>query len=188
MWMRFDRVTRAITGTLAMTIATGVVALVGYQSGTNVSAEEMQAAPQGQPSAQGRGQGRGGGRAGGPQGGAPVPFDSRVGYTQIFNGTSLDGWDGDPAFWRRLARESYRRLIHYAEMLSESAPADEPAWRSRLEAYLQLADWDLVNSANGAALDEYAQVHEMLEAAENVEALMVEIFAPPIPRAFRRNG
>lgn len=80
-----------------------------------------------------------------------------------------------------LARESYRRLIDYAEMVSESAPADEPAWRSRLEAYLQLADWDLVNSANGAALDEYAQVHEMLEAAENVEPLMVEIFAPPIP-------
>lgn len=80
-----------------------------------------------------------------------------------------------------LARESYRRLIDYAEAVSESAPADGPAWRSRLEAYLQLADWDLVYSANGAALDEYAQVHEMLEAAENVEPLIAEIFAPPIP-------
>jgi hypothetical protein len=80
-----------------------------------------------------------------------------------------------------LARESYRRLIEYAEAVSESAPPDGQAWRSRLEAYLQLADWDLVHSANGAALDEYAQVHEMLEAAENVEPLIAEIFAPPIP-------
>jgi hypothetical protein len=80
-----------------------------------------------------------------------------------------------------LARESYRRLIDYAEALSESAPADRSAWRSRLDAYLQLADWDLVYSANGAALDEYAQVHEMLEAAANVEPLIAGIFAPPIP-------
>jgi hypothetical protein len=80
-----------------------------------------------------------------------------------------------------LARESYRRLIDYAETVSESAPADEPAWRSRLETYLQLADWDLVYSANGAALDEYAQVHEMLEATDLAEPLIAEIFAPPIP-------
>lgn len=80
-----------------------------------------------------------------------------------------------------LARESYRRLIDYAETVSESAPADEAAWRSRLDAYLQLADWDLVHSANGAALDEYAQVHELLEANENAEALMEEVFAPPVP-------
>ena len=75
-----------------------------------------------------------------------------------------------------LARESYRRLIDYAETVSESAPADEPAWRSRLETYLQLADWDLVYSANGAALDEYAQVHEMLEATDLAEPLIAEIF------------
>ena len=75
-----------------------------------------------------------------------------------------------------LARESYRRLIDYAETV-----ADGPAWRSRLEAYLQLADWDLVYSANGAALDEYAQVHEMLEATDLAEPLIAEIFAPPIP-------
>jgi hypothetical protein len=80
-----------------------------------------------------------------------------------------------------LARESYRRLIDYAEAVSESAPTDGPAWRSRLEAYLQLADWDLVYSANGVALDEYAQVQAMLEAADMAEPLIAEIFAPPIP-------
>jgi hypothetical protein len=80
-----------------------------------------------------------------------------------------------------LARESYRRLIEYAEAVSESAPPDGSASRSRLEAYLQLADWDLVHSANGAALDEYAQVHEMLEAAGDADTLIAEIFAPPTP-------
>jgi tetratricopeptide (TPR) repeat protein len=80
-----------------------------------------------------------------------------------------------------LARESYRRLIDYAEAVSESAPTDESAWRSRLEAYLQLADWDVVHSMNGIALDEYAQVHELLEANDFVEPRMAEIFAPPIP-------
>ena len=47
----------------------------------------------GQPAA---GQGRGRGR-GGPQ---PLPFENRDGYEQIFDGTSLKGWDGDPKYWR----------------------------------------------------------------------------------------
>jgi hypothetical protein len=52
----------------------------------------------GQPAAQGQGQGRGQGRGrGGPQ---ALPFDNREGFTQIFDGASLKGWDGDPTFWR----------------------------------------------------------------------------------------
>jgi hypothetical protein len=46
--------------------------------------------------AAGRGQGRGRGR-GGPQ---PLPFENREGFEQIFDGTSLKNWDGDPKFWR----------------------------------------------------------------------------------------
>jgi Domain of Unknown Function (DUF1080) len=30
----------------------------------------------------------------------PLPFDDHTGFTQIFDGTSLKGWDGDPGFWR----------------------------------------------------------------------------------------
>jgi 3-keto-disaccharide hydrolase len=52
--------------------------------------------PAGQPAAgQGRGQGRGG-----PRGPQPLPFENHDGFTQIFDGTSLKGWDGDPKFWR----------------------------------------------------------------------------------------
>lgn len=79
-----------------------------------------------------------------------------------------------------LARESYRRLIDYAETGFENAPADRLTWRRRVEPYVQLADWDLVHSVNGIALDEYAQVYEML-AAGSAAPLIAEIFAPPIP-------
>lgn len=64
-----------------------------------------------QPPAQGRGEGRGGeGRAGqapgqgrgggGFRGPAQIPFDDHEGFKQIFDGTSLKDWDGDPAFWK----------------------------------------------------------------------------------------
>jgi tetratricopeptide (TPR) repeat protein len=81
----------------------------------------------------------------------------------------------------QLGRESYRRLIAYEEAVSERSPGDGAAWENRLTAYLQLADWDLLYSENGAALDEYAQVHEMLAATGATAPLIAEIFAPPIP-------
>src|SRR5690606_4497789 len=65
-----------------------------------VVVEQAPAAPA-QPAPQGRQGGRGGrGGGGGPQGGAPIAFDNHTGYRQIFDGASLAGWDGDPAFWR----------------------------------------------------------------------------------------
>jgi 3-keto-disaccharide hydrolase len=51
--------------------------------------------PSGSPPTEGRGQGRGG-----PRGPQPLPFENHEGFTSIFDGTSLKGWDGDPKFWR----------------------------------------------------------------------------------------
>ena len=52
----------------------------------------------GQPAGRGEGRGRGGG---GGFGRVPmVPFENTEGFTQIFDGTSLKGWDGDPTFWK----------------------------------------------------------------------------------------
>ena len=48
------------------------------------------------PPAGQRGQGGRGGGFGGPP---PAPDDT-AGFTQIFDGKSLTGWDGDPTFWR----------------------------------------------------------------------------------------
>jgi hypothetical protein len=47
------------------------------------------------PAAQQSGRGRGG-----PPQPQPLPFDEHAGFVQIFDGTSLKGWDGDPMFWR----------------------------------------------------------------------------------------
>jgi hypothetical protein len=80
-----------------------------------------------------------------------------------------------------LGRDSYRRLIAYAEAASELLPADAYAWQARIDAYLQLADWDLLYSRNAVAFDEYAQVHAMLESTDAAEPLIAAIFAPPLP-------
>jgi len=53
--------------------------------------------------AQGAGRGGGGGRAGGGGRGGfggTVDPDDMTGFVQIFDGQSLQGWDGDPSFWR----------------------------------------------------------------------------------------
>jgi hypothetical protein len=50
---------------------------------------------------QGRGEGRGQGRGrGGPRGAAPLNFEDRTGFVQIFDGASMKNWDGDPTFWK----------------------------------------------------------------------------------------
>ncbi|MCC7010029.1 MAG: DUF1080 domain-containing protein [Acidobacteria bacterium] len=37
---------------------------------------------------------------GGPPGGAPVPFEDRTGFREIFDGRTMGQWDGNPEFWR----------------------------------------------------------------------------------------
>jgi hypothetical protein len=88
---------------------------------------------------------------------------------------------GDAPNPYRLGRESYHRLVAYDEARSGSTPADEQAWRSRLTAYLQVVDWDLLYSENGAALKQYARVHALLKTNAIAEPLMAELFEPPIP-------
>jgi len=76
-----------------------------------------------------------------------------------------------------LGRESYRRLIGYAE----HSPDDSEAWGKHLQAYLELADWDLLYARNGAALDEYALVYENLKTNGVAEAVIASTFAPDVP-------
>jgi hypothetical protein len=44
-----------------------------------------------------RGNARGGGGGTGPE---VVPFEDHTGFESIFDGKTLNGWDGDPTFWR----------------------------------------------------------------------------------------
>jgi hypothetical protein len=84
---------------MAIGVASAVVDLAAQAAGA------PPAAPAGQsqtPAGEGRAGGRGGGRgAGGGMGDIPpIPFEERTGFKQIFDGTTLTGWDGDPTFWR----------------------------------------------------------------------------------------
>jgi hypothetical protein len=80
----------------------------------------------------------------------------------------------------QLGRDSYARVIAYDELVLGDS-ADAASLRNRLEAYLQLADWDLLYSQNGVAFDQYARVHELLESTPIGEPLIAEIFAPSLP-------
>ena len=65
---------------------------------TPPAGQQPPAGQAGQPPAQGRGEGRRGG--GGGRGPTQIAFEDRTGFQQIFDGTSLKGWEGDPGFWR----------------------------------------------------------------------------------------
>jgi len=65
-----------------------LAALLTFQE-ISTSAQQPQAAPQGPP--------RGGGRGPGIE---ALALDDRTGFESIFDGKTLKGWDGDPAFWR----------------------------------------------------------------------------------------
>lgn len=80
----------------------------------------------------------------------------------------------------QFGKDSYTRLIAYDE-LAFGASTDAAALRDRLEAYLRLADWELLYSQNGRALDAYARVLELLKTNDFAAPLLAEVFAPPIP-------
>ena len=63
----------------------------------------------------------------------PIDFDDHTGYLQIFNGKTLDGWDGDPAVWR----------VEDGAIVGESTK-DKPVGNSYLVFRgLELYDFDL---------------------------------------------
>jgi 3-keto-disaccharide hydrolase len=89
-----------MSNTITSAIAAAVLASALWQQPPAAGQTPPQQ-PQGQ--GQGQGQGRGEGRRGGGGfGRGPAPFDAadRAGFTPIFDGSTLKGWDGDSAFWR----------------------------------------------------------------------------------------
>jgi hypothetical protein len=69
-------------------------------------------------------------------------------------------------------RQSLRRLYAYA---ASSTPL------TQAEIALQIADWDLLYSNNGLAVDRYELVYAMLEEAGVARASIEELFEPPTP-------
>jgi hypothetical protein len=71
-------------------------------------------------------------------------------------------------------RQSLRRLYEYA------SASDEPLLE-QAEAIVQLADWDLLYSRNGRAVDTYASVYAMLAGDDGASATIERLFAPSTP-------
>ena len=80
----------------------------------------------------------------------------------------------------QVGRNSYKRLIAYDDIAYGSS-VDEATLRSRVGAYPRLADWDLLYARNGTALEQYADVYELLAATDFAAKLIPEVFSPPIP-------
>jgi hypothetical protein len=72
-------------------------------------------------------------------------------------------------------RQSLRRLYAYG------AAASSDSLLQRADAVVQLADWDLLYSHNGQAVDRYAVAYHMLAEAETPPASIEELFAPQTP-------
>jgi len=80
---------------LAALLALGVVVPLGARP------QQPAATPPAQGGAAGAAApARGGGGGRGQQGGPPIPFEDYTGFRAIFDGKTLNGWDGDPMFWR----------------------------------------------------------------------------------------
>jgi hypothetical protein len=96
---RFGRVVLAAAALaaapLAATAADQAPAPQAGQPATTAGQQPPPAPPAGE--GRGRGQGRGGGM---PRGSAPLNFEDRSGFQQIFDGVSMKNWDGDPAYWK----------------------------------------------------------------------------------------
>lgn len=71
-------------------------------------------------------------------------------------------------------RQSLRRLYVYSA--SSSGPVE-----SRASAIVDMADWDLLFSRNGLAVDGYTLARGMLEAAGADDFAIAQLFAPELP-------
>jgi hypothetical protein len=73
-----------------------------------------------------------------------------------------------------VGRRSLRRLVAY------EAANSEP-WLSRINALVQMNDWELLLGRNGFALETYEQAYALLKQKGIAEASIEEIFSPKIP-------
>jgi hypothetical protein len=80
-----------------------------------------------------------------------------------------------------VGRAAYQRMIAYDAAAYGDSTSDGPELQHRLEPYLQLADWDLLYSNNGAAFDQYTKLRQLIGSTRNAAPLLAAIFAPPMP-------
>ena len=96
---------------------------------------------------------------------------------EVPNPTGLALMPGPPGTGRTyidlLGRESLERQFAY----ELAGPA---ALSAQIEAFLRIADWDLLHRRNALASDEYDQVYRLL-AERNARGAIDELFSPELP-------
>lgn len=104
-------------------------------------------------------------------------------------GQSYDAGNGNSAAKHARLMSPYHRGRQSLRRLHEYAVASDEPLSAQVEAFVQLADWDLLYSRNGRALETYASAYAMLEGADGAAAAE-RLFAPETPvvlPAFRPN-
>ncbi len=79
-------------------LAPALLILAAVTCGAQTTPARGQGAPPNRGQGAGEARGQAAPQARGPLV-APLPFDDYAGFTRIFDGTSLKGWDGDPTFF-----------------------------------------------------------------------------------------
>jgi hypothetical protein len=95
------------------------------------------------------------------------------------------GYDSDPRYGStyQRGRQSLRRL--YAYGVASTSPL-----LTQANAAVQLADWELLYSRHGVAVDAYQLAYDVLATTDVPRASREQLFAPPLPvvlPAFQRN-
>jgi hypothetical protein len=87
----------------------------------------------------------------------PLPFEDHTGFQSLFDGKSLNGWDGDPALWR----------VENGEIIGESTP-EKPVkvntfliWRGGEPADFELKVEVKMNSTNSGIQYRSAELPEV---------------------------
>jgi hypothetical protein len=98
MFSRFINQRFMIAGTFLASVVF-VVALIRIFTASHVAAQQTPSAGQTGPSGAAGAGARGGGGAFGMPQPDPIDFNNHDGWTQIFDGKTLNGWDGTPDVW-----------------------------------------------------------------------------------------
>ncbi|HUQ53786.1 MAG TPA: hypothetical protein VM692_16270 [Gammaproteobacteria bacterium] len=75
----------------------------------------------------------------------------------------------------------YQRGRQSLERIYEYGAASSSPSLSQADAIVQLADWDLLHSHNGQALQSYTAAYAMLEQAGTAPASIAQLFSPEMP-------
>jgi hypothetical protein len=105
-----------------------------------------------------------------------LPIEQSLTRSYYLQASQRDAWEGMTALAYGGGRQSYRRRVAYTVMTSGDA-------LDFAKALVELADWDLLFSHNGVAVDVYDEAYALLRQENVPEAQIRTLF--PLESAIR---